>query len=113
MARFARKAKTEPMLRLERPSQAGSQSTAHVINAIFGEQLSSRPLDAQSVRNLTISRRGDAAYHDSYVANLERVRACVVMVPSYWGEGLGRGTVLISTHRFFLTIARAFLLSLS
>lgn len=101
MARFARKAKTEPMLRLERPSQAGSQSTAHVINAIFGEQLSSRPLDAQSVRNLTISRRGDAAYHDSYVANLERVRACI-WFPATGGEGLGRGNVLISTHRSFV-----------
>ena len=81
MARFARKAEAEPLLRLERPSAAGSQSSAHVINAAFNELLASRPLDAKSIRNLAISRRGDAAYHDSYVAELEQVGA--------WGIHVG------------------------
>ena len=74
MARFARRGENEPLMRLERPSTASAQTTAHVINSCFNEILSQKPLDSREINNLAVSMRGEPNYHDSFVAELKRVR---------------------------------------
>ena len=66
-------------MRLERPSTARSQITAHIINACFNERLSHKPLDFKEINNLAVSKRIDSAssenseYHDYFVDKLEKV----------------------------------------
>lgn len=73
MARFARRSENEPLMRLERPSSASAQTTAHIINACFNEALRQTPLDTKAIHNLSVSRRGERNYHDNFVTELKMV----------------------------------------
>lgn len=73
MARFVRRSDNEPLMRLERPSCASSQTTAHIINACFNDILSQTPLDHGTVSNLAVSKRGESSYHDEFVESLQEV----------------------------------------
>lgn len=75
MARFARQGDGEPLMRLERPSTASSQTTAHVINACFNEILSHKQLDSKDINNLAVSKREipETDYQDYYVNKLTKV----------------------------------------
>lgn len=77
MARFASRAETEPLMRLERPSTASSQSTAHVINECFRDLLGKQPLDRDVIRNLALSRRKEHNYLDASAKELKEV--CLLM----------------------------------
>ena len=74
MARFVRKGETEPVMRLERPSSASVQTTAHVLNSCFNEILGQKRPDSKAIRNLAVSRRGERDYHDNFVAALKKVK---------------------------------------
>lgn len=76
MARFVSRGDNEPLMRLERPSTAGSQTTAHVINACFNEILSHKQLDSKDICNLVVSKqdKSDSVYQGYYVDKLTRVR---------------------------------------
>ena len=75
MARFVCQGDAEPLMRLERPSTASSQTTAHVINACFNEILSHKQLDSKDINNLVVSRKDDSDvdYQDYYVDKLTQV----------------------------------------
>ena len=78
MARFARQGENEPLMRLERPSTASSQTTAHIINACFNDILSSKRLDSKDINNLVVSKRenmdqSDSDYQEFYVDRLTKV----------------------------------------
>ena len=73
MARFATRAETEPLMRLERPSTASSQSTAHVINDCFRDLLGKQPLDRDSIRNLALSSTKEHKYLDESTKELKEV----------------------------------------
>lgn len=74
MARFVRKNEAEPVMRLERPSSASAQTTAHVINSCFNEILGQKRPDSKIISNLAVSRRGERDYHDTFVAALKKVK---------------------------------------
>ena len=78
MARFASQGDSEPLMRLERPSTASSQTTAHVINACFNEILSSKQLDSKDINNLVVSKRenieSESDYQEFYVDRLTKVQ---------------------------------------
>ena len=74
MARFARAGSHEPLMKLERPTPASSQCTAHLINAAFSDVLSAKPHDSKAVNNLAVSKRGESDYHDNFVDHLTTVR---------------------------------------
>lgn len=78
MARFVSQGDGEPLMRLERPSTASSQTTAHVINACFNEILSNKQLDSKDISNLVVSKKdkSDPVYQDYYVDKLTKVRHC-------------------------------------
>ena len=75
----------EPLMRLERPSTASSQSTAHIINACFNKMLSTKPLDIKDINNLAVSKKLESAstseFQEYYVDKLKRVSFCV---PNYF-----------------------------
>ena len=75
MSRFVKRADNEPLMRLERPTLANSQTTAHIINSCFNEVLSqSQHIDSGSIDNMVVSRRGDPnLYHDSFVDEAKQV----------------------------------------
>lgn len=75
MARFVSRGDNEPLMRLERPSTACSQTTAHVINACFNEILSHKQLDSKDIGNLVVSKKdkSDSDYQDYYVDKLTKV----------------------------------------
>ena len=76
MSRFVkRSADNEPLMRLERPTLASSQTTAHIINSCFHEVLSQRQrIDSGAINNMAVSRRGDPdLYHDSFVEEAKQV----------------------------------------
>lgn len=76
MARFTSQSDSEPLMRLERPSTARSQTTAHVINACFNEILSHKPLDSKEINNLAVSKRenSESDYQEYYVDKLKKVK---------------------------------------
>ena len=76
MSRFVKRSENEPLMRLERPTLASSQTTAHVINSCFNEVLSQRQkMDCGAINNMAVSRRGDPSlYHDSFVDEAKQVR---------------------------------------
>ena len=76
MSRFVKRSDNEPLMRLERPTIASSQSTAHIINSCFNEVLSKRQqMDSGAINNMAVSRRGDPdLYHDSFVKEAKEVR---------------------------------------
>ena len=75
MSRFIKRTENEPLLRLERPTLASSQTTAHIINSCFNEVLSQRQqMDSGAINNMAVSRRGDPSlYHDSFVEEAKQV----------------------------------------
>ena len=77
MARFACQRDSEPLMRLERPSTASSQTTAHIINACFNEVLSNKQLDSKDIDNLVVSKResieSESDYQEFYVDRLTKV----------------------------------------
>ena len=75
MARFVSQGDNEPLMRLERPSTASSQTTAHVINSCFNEILSQKQLGSKDISNLVVSKRekSDSVYQDYYVDKLTKV----------------------------------------
>ncbi len=77
MARFACQGDSEPLMRLERPSTASSQTTAHIVNACFNEILSSKQLDSKDINNLVVSKResieSDSDFQEFYVDRLTKV----------------------------------------
>lgn len=79
MARFARAADNEPLMKLERPTPASSQTTAHLINSSFSDVLSAKPHDPKAVNNLAVSRRGESDYHDTFVDKLKEVAMFIIV----------------------------------
>lgn len=75
MSRFVKRTDNEPLIRLERPTLASSQTTAHIINSCFSEVLSQRQvMDSGAINNMAVSRRGDPnLYHDSLVEEVKQV----------------------------------------
>ena len=75
MARFVRQSDSEPLMRLERPSTASSQTTAHIINSCFNEILCHKPLDTKGINNLAVSKRelNECEFQSYYVDKLKRV----------------------------------------
>ena len=93
MARFARAGSHEPLMKLERPTPASSQCTAHLINAAFSDVLSAKPHDSKAVNNLAVSKRGESDYHDNFVDHLTTVRtyvdalACFILNNAHHAHG--------------------------
>lgn len=75
MARFASHGENEPLMRLERPSTASSQTTAHIINSCFNKILSQKELDQKDISNLAVSKRDDppSDFQDYFVEKLTKV----------------------------------------
>lgn len=77
MARRTSGGDSEPLMRLERPSTASSQSTAHIINSCFNEILSKKPLDTKDINNLAVSKKlmtaSASEFQEYYVDKLKRV----------------------------------------
>ena len=80
MARFASQVDGEPLMRLERPSTASSQTTAHIINACFNEILSQKQLDSKEINNLAVSKKenSDSDFQDYYVEKLTQVHMILI-----------------------------------
>ena len=88
MSRFVkRSAENEPLMRLERPTLASSQTTAHIINSCFHEVLSQRQqIDSGAINNMAVSRRGDPnLYHDSFVEEAKQVETHSAQYPMSLG----------------------------
>ena len=80
MARFARRGDCESLMRLERPSSASVQTTAHIINSCFNEMLSQwQPLDGEAINSLAVSRRGESDYHDGFVSELKKASTATLI----------------------------------
>ena len=75
MSRFVKRSDNEPLMRLERPTIASTQTTAHIINSCFNEVLSQRQqMDSGAINNMAVSKRGDPdLYHDSFVKEAKEV----------------------------------------
>ena len=98
MARFARRAESEPLMRLERPSSASAQTTAHVINACFNELLRQSPLESRDIDKLSVSKRGEHAYHDNFVNELKKVFDSNKCAPCLSVDFLARARKHPNTH---------------
>ena len=73
MSRIQTKAEKEPLMRMQRPSSASSQTTAHVLNSCFGDLLlDCQPVDAERIENLKVTKVGADQFHCSYVAALQK-----------------------------------------
>lgn len=94
MARFARRAESEPLMRLERPSSASAQTTAHVINACFNELLRQNTLESRDIHNLSVSKRGKHDYHDNFVDELKKVNMYLILINAH----LSMSVILARTH---------------
>ena len=81
MSRFIKRSENEPLMRLERPTLASSQTTAHVINSCFNDVLSrGQKMDTGAINNMAVSRRGDPnLYHDSFVDEAKQVCCFAVL----------------------------------
>lgn len=74
MSRIQTKAEKEPLMRMQRPSSASSQTTAHVLNSCFGDLLlDCQPVDAERIENLKVTKAGADQFHCAYVAALQKV----------------------------------------
>ena len=79
MSRIVSRSEQEPLMRLQRPSSASSQDTAHLVNACLRHFLenSSTPvpmLDRGKVDNLRVSSAEQRdGYHKRYVELLKTV----------------------------------------
>lgn len=76
MARFASLGESEPLMRLERPSTASSQTTAHIINSCFNQILSHKQFDPKDISNLAVSKResSQSDFQDHFVDKLTKVK---------------------------------------
>ena len=98
MARFARRAESEPLMRLERPSSASAQTTAHVINACFNELLRQSPLESRDIHNLSVSKRGEHDYHDNFVDELKKVSRYLVLINAHLSVSVILSSTLTRAH---------------
>lgn len=64
----------EPPMHLQRPSSGRSQDVSHILASVFREVFTRGAVGEQTVRHLSISKSGDAGYHDKYVEQLRTVR---------------------------------------
>ena len=99
MARFARRAESEPLMRLERPSSASAQTTAHVINACFNELLRQSPLESRDIHNLSVSKRGEHNYHDNFVDQLKKVNMYLILINAHLSMSVILARAHTHTHR--------------
>ena len=58
---------------LQRPSSGRSQDVSHVLAKTFRELFMRDTVGQDTVRNLSVSRGGDNAYHERYVESLQKV----------------------------------------
>ena len=54
----------------QKPSSSHLQSTNHILQSTFQNLFAQDKVDAETIRNLSASRRGDNDYHDKYVERL-------------------------------------------
>ena len=64
----------EPPMHLQRPSSGRSQDVSHLLASVFREVFTRDVIGEDTVKNLAISKSGDAGYHDKYVEQLRKVR---------------------------------------
>ena len=64
----------EPPMHLQRPSSGRSQDVSHLLASVFREVFTRDVIGEGTVKNLSISKSGDAGYHDKYVEQLRKVR---------------------------------------
>lgn len=67
-------------MRMQRPSSASSQTTAHVLNSCFGDLLQDcQPVDAERIENLKVTKAGADQFHCDYVASLQKVCEMIIL----------------------------------
>lgn len=64
----------EPPMHLQRPSSGRSQDVSHLLASVFREVFTRDVIGEDTVKNLAVSKSGDAGYHDKYVEQLRKVR---------------------------------------
>ncbi len=69
---------SEPPMYLQRPSSARSQDVSHVLSRTFRQLFMRDAVGSDTVHYLTKSRGGDDAYHERYVAALEKVTSSII-----------------------------------
>ena len=65
----------EPPMHLQRPSSGRSQDVSHLLASVFREVFTRDVISEDTVKNLAVSKSGDASYHDKYVEQLRKVRS--------------------------------------
>ena len=69
----AKDVEVEPPMHLQRPSSGRSQDVSHLLASVFREVFTRDVIGEDTVKNLAISKSGDAGYHDKYVEQLRQV----------------------------------------
>ncbi|XP_073236262.1 deleted in lung and esophageal cancer protein 1-like isoform X3 [Porites lutea] len=64
----------EPPMHLQRPSSGRSQDVSHLLASVFREVFTRDVIGEDTVKNLAISKSGDASYHDKYVEQLRKIQ---------------------------------------
>jgi len=64
----------EPPMHLQRPSSGRSQDVSHLLASVFREVFTRDVIGEDTVKNLAISKSGDAGYHDKYVEQLRKIQ---------------------------------------
>lgn len=70
----AKDVEVEPPMHLQRPSSGRSQDVSHLLASVFREVFTRDVIGEDTVKNLAVSKSGDAGYHDKYVEQLRKVR---------------------------------------
>ena len=84
----------EPPMHLQRPSSGRSQDVSHLLASVFREVFTRDVIGENTVKNLAISKSGDAGYHDKYVEQLRKVSLCL-------RENKNRFVVSAASNLFF------------
>ncbi|XP_078378630.1 deleted in lung and esophageal cancer protein 1-like isoform X2 [Oculina patagonica] len=70
----AKDVEVEPPMHLQRPSSGRSQDVSHLLASVFREVFTRDVIGEDTVKNLAVSKSGDAGYHDKYVEQLRKIQ---------------------------------------